>query len=173
MFRHKEEGLEGDASLRAAKAVDSVILQGGDQARVVVIEDDEVVRRLLRIALKMAGYEVSEACDGPAGIKLCISERTDLVITDISMPLMDGLEVITFLRRSMPQTRIIATSGGLIHGGVDLLSEAARLGADMTFSKPFDLRRVVKMVGVLLEKGSVGRQVAEPPPPGADHPRSA
>jgi CheY-like chemotaxis protein len=146
---HEEAGLDKDNQVAAAQSVRNLVLQGGEATRVLVIEDDDTVRRLLKSALSRAKYQVFEAQDGVSGLQLCDAEAVDLVVTDIMMPLMSGLEVIARLRSDYPQIRIIAISGGLILGGVDLLSEAKRLGADYCISKPFDLSRVVWLVGEL------------------------
>ena len=81
-------------------------------ARILVIDDDYQVREMLRDTLEIAGYEVEVASDGREGLKLYHNRPTDMIITDIIMPNMDGLETITELQRNFPDTKIIAFSGG-------------------------------------------------------------
>jgi DNA-binding response OmpR family regulator len=119
-------------------------------ARILVIDDDEQIRRLLRIALNRRGFDVVEANDGLSALRLLASTPVDLVITDVVMPRMEGLETIRHLRAA-GQTRIIAMSGG--GGGIgylDYLEFAEKLGASATFAKPFAPTEIVHAVEQLL-----------------------
>ena len=109
-------------------------------ATILIIEDEESIRLLLRSALEAAGYEVTEATNGRQGLELYRHRPTDLVITDILMPDQDGLETILELRRLAPEAKIIAISGGGQSGLLDLLPIAEKLGAQWTLRKP--LRRL-------------------------------
>src|SRR2546422_179515 len=84
----------------------------GGVARILVMDDDELLRGALRVVLEAAGYEVIEAADGNAGLRLEREQSADLVLVDIFMPERDGLEVIRALRTEIPQPKIIAMSGG-------------------------------------------------------------
>jgi two-component system, chemotaxis family, chemotaxis protein CheY len=101
------------------------------------MDDDDVFRSAMRVVLEEAGYEVIAAADGAAGLRLYRERGADLVIVDIFMPEMDGLEVIRALRTGGPRPRLIAISGGGQAGREDILSIAAALGAERTFKKPF------------------------------------
>ena len=90
-------------------------------ARILIIDDDEQVRRYLRKILEAQGHEVVAASDGKLGIELCREEPTDLIITDIFMPEKEGLETIGELRRDYPDVKIIAISGGGRTGNLDFL----------------------------------------------------
>jgi DNA-binding response OmpR family regulator len=105
--------------------------------KILVIEDDPLVRTALRRALKQNGYDVCEARDGKEGLSRFQEEAPDLVITDIIMPNMDGFETIIELRRSAPDTKVVAISGGGHMRGEDYLGVAHRLGAAKTLVKPF------------------------------------
>lgn len=119
------------------------------QKLVLIIDDDEDIRFILRRALESAGYQVREASDGAAGLKRFREQRPDLVMTDIIMPEREGVETIMALRKESPETAIIAMSGG--GGGADYLEMAIKLGAVRAFSKPFSLAAVVGAVHEILE----------------------
>ena len=102
-------------------------------------------------ALENDGYEVIDAPDGKIGIKLHRKNPIDLVITDIIMPEKDGIEVIRELRRDLPDVKIIAISGGGRIEPAEHLHFASRLGAQCTFTKPFELKELMKAIRDLLE----------------------
>jgi len=80
-------------------------------ARILVVDDDKAVRLLLRAVLERRGHAVVEAADGDEGLRCYRAAPTDLVITDIQMPVMDGLQMIKALRGAFPTAKIIAISG--------------------------------------------------------------
>ena len=80
-------------------------------ARILVVDDDNAVRLLLRAVLERRGHSVVEAKNGAEGLQHYRAAPTDLVITDIQMPVMDGLQMIKELRRAFPTAKIIAISG--------------------------------------------------------------
>ena len=89
------------------------MFQGGMiLARILIIDDDNYVRDVLRQMLEREGYEVDEACNGNDGVRLFSEQRQDLVITDILMPGMGGVQTIMELRLLSPDVKIIAISGG-------------------------------------------------------------
>ena len=103
--------------------------QGRYEARVLVVEDDALLRSQLRHMVAKRVTEVQEAADGAAGLALWRGWLPDLVITDILMPERDGLEAIGELRRSAPDVKIIAISGGSKIGPGLYLDAAGALGA--------------------------------------------
>ena len=117
-------------------------------ARILVIDDEYTVRRILRRLLERAGHEVAEASDGSEGIDICRQAPPNLVITDIIMPGKEGLETIRELRRDFPRIKIIAISGS----GYRYLGCAEEFGALRTFSKPLDGEKMQKAVKELLEE---------------------
>ena len=121
--------------------------------KLLVIDDDEQMRVLLRQVMEWAGHEVVEAADGREGTRLQRQHRADLVITDLIMPEQEGLETITALRRDYPGLKIIAISGGGRIGPEAYLPAARELGADRVFSKPFDVRELAETVRELLCHG--------------------
>jgi len=125
-------------------------------ARILVIDDDALLRGALRVALEAAGHEVREAADGDAGLRLQREQAAELVLVDIFMPGRDGLEVIRALRAERPQAKIVAMSGGGQTGQIEVLSAAAAFGASRTLLKPFEPRVLLKAIRELL---------GEPAPP--------
>ena len=108
-------------------------------ARIVVIDDDRHCRETARRALALDGHEVELAAEGEEGLRLCWARPPDLVITDLFMPGMEGMETIRALRSEFPEVGIIAVSGSIQRGAGDLLAVALRLGAQVTLDKPFDI----------------------------------
>jgi len=82
-------------------------------ATILVIDDQEPIRVLLRTALEEAGHEILEASNGRLGLALYRASAADLIITDIVMPEMDGLEMMVDLTRSFLNVKVIVISGGL------------------------------------------------------------
>ena len=118
------------------------------------MDDDELLREALRVVLEGAGYEVVDASDGEAGLRLQRERPVDLVLVDIFMPERDGLEVIKALRAESPQVKIIAVSGGGRTGQIEVLSAAAAFGAARTLLKPFEPRELLKTIRELLGEGA-------------------
>jgi CheY-like chemotaxis protein len=118
--------------------------------RVVVIDDEPGIRRSLRVLLGRFGYEAHEAADGQEGLRLCRELAPDLVITDIHMPGVDGIEVIAALHAMLPGLPIIAISGGDQSATLNLLGSAGLLGAVASLRKPFTVTEVLEAVSLAL-----------------------
>jgi DNA-binding NtrC family response regulator len=112
----------------------------------MVVDDDAGIRRVLHILLSRAGYQVSQARDGVEALRLWRDAGSDLVITDLHMPEKDGIEMIIELLSYNPDVRIIAMSGGGQTKRLDLLGNAALLGAVHTIEKPFTLSEMMNTV---------------------------
>jgi CheY-like chemotaxis protein len=106
-------------------------------ARILLIEDDESVRPMLRLVLTHFGHTVMEAVDGKEGLALVASSDFDLVITDLVMPEVEGLDVLMQLRKRTPPIKAIAISGGGRVHPKGYLQLAKRLGASKVLRKPF------------------------------------
>ena len=118
---------------------------------VLVVDDQDQVRQLIRETLEQAGYDVEEARDGKEGLDLYRTRSTDLVIMDILMPDQDGLETIMTLHREFPDARVIAMTGGSDAIGVfNFLGVAKMLGARRTLQKPFELKVLLDTVAAEL-----------------------
>lgn len=124
--------------------------KGTQMARILVIDDEPQFRRTLTAILTKADYEVTEADNGKKALDLLRAAACDLVITDIFMPEKEGIETITEIKKTYPQTKIIAVSGGSSFNTKDFLSVAKKLGADVTIQKPFERKVILDAVAELL-----------------------
>ena len=112
--------------------------------RVVIVDDTYDLRELLRLALTRGGMEVvGEAGDGLAGIEAVQLERPDVVLLDLSMPVMDGLEALPSIRRLVPAAKIIVLSG---FGASQMSERALATGADGYLQKGMSLKRILEYV---------------------------
>lgn len=107
--------------------------------KILIIDDDEDVRSMLKMTLEMEGYNVLTANDGNMGTKLYRENPADLIVTDIIMPEKEGLETIRELHKDFPGVKIIAISGGGEYALSQYLDVAKQFGAVNAFSKPVDL----------------------------------
>ncbi len=117
---------------------------------VLVVDDDDDLRELLSLALREGGYRVAEAPDGPSAIEAFHSSRPDLVVLDIGLGAMDGLEVCRRLRTFRNVPILFLTSRA---DEVDQLVGFAA-GADDYVTKPFSARLLVARIGSLLRRGA-------------------
>ncbi len=115
-------------------------------ARILIIDDEEPVRRLLLKTLERAKHEVYQADNGKSGLRQCSQVPIDLVITDIVMPDGEGLETIMQLKQLHPGLKIFAMSGAQFNMGLDVLALAKSLGAARIFQKPFTIEEIIKAV---------------------------
>jgi len=118
--------------------------------KILVVDDESAICSSLQERLVMEGYQVWTASDGRKGLQLYHDHLVDLVITDVLMPELDGLQVVRMLRRLSTSLPIIVMSGGR-NRDLDFLMEAAEFGATRTISKPFRLDELVAMVHGLLD----------------------
>lgn len=105
---------------------------------VCIIEDDELVRARLADTLRGDGHDVFEAEGASDGIELIRNNKAEVAVIDILMPDRDGLEAIGQLRRTRPDLRIVAISGGGRVGPQVYLDLAKQIGADVSLVKPID-----------------------------------
>lgn len=120
-------------------------------ARILVIDDDLNVQKLLKKVLENAGYEVFAASDGPSAVKIARENPPHLIISDILMPGMDGIDTMVELRREYPHLKIIAISGGGHIAPENYLKIASEFGATQTLQKPFTPQKLISMVKEMLE----------------------
>ncbi len=117
-------------------------------AKVLVLEDDEIFGEMLRDTLIEMGHEAIVAGNGKLGMDLCSAHDFDVVLTDIVMPEMDGLEFIKEARKNGYNLGIVAISGDKT-GNVQMLVVAKKLGANLILEKPFgrdDLKNALKEI---------------------------
>ena len=118
-------------------------------AKILIIEDEAAIRRVLVKILteENSAYQVTQAEDGLAGIEKIKDEDFDLVLCDIKMPKMDGVEVLQAAKKIKPETPMVMISG---HGDLDTAVQTMRLGAFDYISKPPDLNRLLNTVRIAL-----------------------
>ncbi len=119
-------------------------------AKILIIDDDVQIRKLLQNLLDRAGYEVAVAADGKEGLDAYRRAPADLIITDLIMPEKEGIEMILELRQESPVVKIIAISGGARIAPENYLRMAESLGASRTFSKPVDRKALLAAIEELL-----------------------
>jgi DNA-binding response OmpR family regulator len=117
--------------------------------KIVVIEDDPSILRGLQLNLGMEGYLVRSAADGETGLALARSERPDLVVVDVMLPRLGGLEVIRELRTSDPDLPVLILSA---KGQESDKVAGLRLGADDYMVKPFGLKELLARIDALLRR---------------------
>lgn len=109
-----------------------------DAARILVIDDDNLVRDMVRDVLADANYDVVLATNGNEGLATLGREKINVVVTDILMPEKEGVETIFEIKKSWPHVKIVAMSGGGRTGNLQPLKIARRAGADVILTKPFE-----------------------------------
>lgn len=124
--------------------------------RVLVCDDEELIRWSLREHLTQSGYEVDTAEDGAACLDLYSRTSPDAIILDLKMPKVDGLTTLRNIRETDSETPVIVITA---HGAVESAVEATKLGANAYLSKPFDLREVSLQLERALEASRLQREV--------------
>jgi DNA-binding NtrC family response regulator len=108
--------------------------------KILVIDDERSIRNTLKEILTYEGFEVSEAQDGVEGVKAVEKGSFDVILCDIKMPKMDGIEVLEKIQEMAPETPVVIVSG---HGNIDTAVEAIKKGAFDYIAKPLDLNRTL------------------------------
>lgn len=126
--------------------------------KLLLVDDEEDIRDILGIVLTDLGYEVMTAANGEAGLALFRTERPPIVITDIKMPGMDGIEILKAIKREVPETEVIMITG---HGDMELAIRSLQLEAIDFVTKPIndDMLRVALRRAV--ERLTMRRQLAD------------
>ena len=118
------------------------------KGRILVVDDEDIVRTSCSRTLSPEGYEVRLAKNGVEGLKMASEERFDLVLTDLKMPDMDGIEVLRIIKEKWPETAVIIVTG---YQTVDTAVKSIKLGAYDYIEKPFTpgalLNAVVQAIG--------------------------
>ena len=119
--------------------------------RILLVDDVPAVRLSIRAALEAVGYQVQEAGDGKEALDLLDSQAVDLIVTDLWMPNLDGVELLKRLRASNANIKVIAISGGGMRKPIDVSAALAQTwGADAVLYKPFDNDDLVAEIRRLL-----------------------
>ena len=119
--------------------------------RILIIDDEQMALQLLRKILEGEGYEVEIAVNGQEGLELFRRQPCDLVITDMVMPVKDGLQTILELRKEAPDLPVIAISGGGVISKERYLTVAGYLNKVITIAKPFAVEAIVAAVAGFFE----------------------
>lgn len=125
-------------------------------ATLLLVDDDAAFRSMLRRALQRRGHDVIEAAEGGAALRALSGATVDLVITDIIMPDMEGIETIRALRQTHPELKIIAISGGGRMKPEGYLEMAKAFGAFRVLSKPFDNEQLFAAIEAALQAADQG-----------------
>ncbi len=127
--------------------------------RILVIDDEEAVRDVIELMLAMAGHEVTKAGSAREALQqLSRDAAYDLLLTDIFMPDVDGLDLLRQVRKRYPALRVMAISGGGSSGTMDVLTKARALGADPVLRKPFAARELRAAVETALAQEQPGAE---------------
>lgn len=124
-------------------------------AVILIIDDEKSIRNVLKDILQHEGYQVEEAPDGEQGIKLFSSKSFDLVLCDIKMPKIDGMDVLQQIMELNPEVPVIMISG---HGTIETAVEAVKKGAFDFISKPPDLNRLLITIRNALDKNTLVKE---------------
>lgn len=125
-------------------------------ARILLIDDDDLLRGVLAKALGHSGHETIQASDGKMGVDLARVTPVDIVITDLVMPVQEGVETIIQLRREQPKLPVIAMSGGATNSPV-YLDIAGKIGARRVLSKPFTPRQLIETIDEVLAEANADK----------------
>jgi DNA-binding NtrC family response regulator len=132
-------------------------------ARILVIDDDEAIRSVLTMLISQKNHEVVTAQDGRRGLKATTNDHFDLLIIDIFMPEMDGLEAMRLVRKDRPDLPIIVMSGSGNRDTLpDFLAMATKLGAIESIPKPFRPAELFEVVEKSLHHGSANKTASSP-----------
>jgi DNA-binding NtrC family response regulator len=112
--------------------------------KILIIDDDEIIRELFRMWLEREGYTVYEAAEGREGMEIQEKLQVDILICDLIMPVQEGIETITLFKEKFPEIGIIAISGGGKIAPGSYLTIAEHLGAWKVFTKPVDMIQLMK-----------------------------
>ena len=125
--------------------------------RILIADDEDASRKGLKALLSKAGYEVQEAADGQEALEKAAAFRPTVVVTDLVMPRLDGLELLTALHKELPFATVILLTG---HGTVETAVAAMKQGAYDYLTKPVDIPRLKILIEKALEKGETLREVS-------------
>jgi two-component system, cell cycle response regulator DivK len=124
----------------------------GASLTVLVVEDFEDNRFMMRRLLEMSGYRVIEAVNGKQAVEAAISERPDLILMDLSLPMLDGLAATRRIRQAegLGRVPIVAVSA---HDSADFHTEALAAGCNEYVTKPIDFDHLVRILDGLVSRG--------------------
>ena len=125
-------------------------------AQILIIDDDPNILRNVREVLEEEGHEVREAVGGEGALEILTGTSVDLIVSDLNMPEMDGIQLLIRVHDEYPGTRLVAMSGGGRIAKEELLRNASMLGAVSTLEKPFTVEQLVEIVTSALKADRPG-----------------
>lgn len=131
-----------------------------DALRVLLVEDDPAVREMMTEFLRQEGYRTRAAADGPTALAMFAEEPAEIVVTDVRLPGMDGLEVLSRIKKAGPDTCVVVMTG---YGSEDTAIRAMRCGASNYFKKPVGLAEFGYALGVLADLAGSSRALRADP----------
>ena len=127
-----------------------------DMGKILLIDDEQAIRKALKEILEYESFEVTEAEDGIAALKLVEKETYDLIFCDVKMPRMDGLEVLNKLKERAVETPVVIITG---HGNIETAVESLKKGAYDFIQKPLDLNRILVTVRNACNQHSLQKEI--------------
>lgn len=128
-----------------------------DKKKLLIVDDQNGIRILLMEVFSSEGYETYQASNGKLALEIAKVHRPDLVLLDMKIPGMDGLEILKQLKLLDPNIKVIMMTA---YGELDMIKETTALGALMHFTKPFDIDEMRRAVSIELEDGEPRNQYA-------------
>lgn len=119
-----------------------------DKKKVLIVDDQNGIRVLLMEVFGSEGYQTFQAANGKLALEIVANEHPDLVLLDMKIPGMDGLEILKYVKQIDPELRVIMMTA---YGELDMIKEATDLGALMHFTKPFDIDEIRIAVNMQLQ----------------------
>ena len=111
--------------------------------KILAIDDEEIVRKSCDRILRPAGYDIDTSADGPSALEMIGTKKYDLVLTDLKMPSMDGLEVMGEIKKRLPEAKVIIVTG---YSTLDNAVKATMTGAYNYIEKPFSPESLLAVV---------------------------
>ena len=121
-------------------------------SKILIIDDEKAIRRSIREILEFEKYQVEEAEDGAQGLELVLKNKYDVILSDIKMPKLDGIELLQKLMESHCESALIIMSG---HGNIETAVDAVKKGAYDYLAKPIDLNRLLVTVRNAMQKNEL------------------
>jgi two-component system response regulator (stage 0 sporulation protein F) len=123
-----------------------------EEKKVLIVDDQNGIRILLMEVFSSEGYKTFQAANGKMALEIVRSDSPDLVLLDMKIPGMDGLEILKHIKEVNPEIKVIMMTA---YGELDMIKEATDLGALMHFTKPFDIDEMRAAVNLQLKSGNV------------------
>ena len=126
--------------------------------KILVVDDEESILHFLKTALEKRGFDVSTAADGKEGVSFYLKQRPDLVLLDIRLPKINGVDVLRKIKKKDPKALVMMITA---FGAKRTIAQAMKLGAQDYINKPFDLKDMLKAIDENLSLRAMGQDVEE------------